>query len=107
MKFFRSRAAEAVPAQPQQTQTVSIPKNHVLDGWSESDLVAVYNAAPVRHLKPGSPVFTDLESNDSFFVLLEGAIQVVVKCDGHLGRPGIVRRGDCVAPLPKSPGLLY
>jgi HD-like signal output (HDOD) protein len=40
-------------------------------------------------------------------VLLEGAIQVVVKWDNHSGRPGTVQRGDVIAALPKSPGLLY
>jgi HD-like signal output (HDOD) protein/CRP-like cAMP-binding protein len=70
-------------------------------------LVAAYNAAPVRHLKKGEPVFAEAEQTDSFFVLLDGFIQIVVKWDVHAGRPGIFRRGDCVAPLPKSPGLTY
>jgi len=82
-------------------------KPPVLEGWSESELVSVYNAAPLRHLRKGEAVFTDLEYTDSFFVLLDGSFQVVVKWEGYMGRPGIIRRGDCVAPLPKSPGLLY
>jgi HD-like signal output (HDOD) protein len=40
-------------------------------------------------------------------VLLDGAIQVVVKLNGQTGKPGIFQRGDVVAPLPKSPGLSY
>lgn len=101
MKFLRSRAAVEVK------EPTIVQRPPVLEGWSESEVVSVYNAAPVRHLRKGDPVFTDLEFTDSFFVLLEGSIQVVVKWDDHQGRPGIIRRGDCVAPLPKSPELLY
>src|SRR5262249_21630613 len=75
-------------------------KPPVLDGWSEKDVVSVYNAAPLRHLKRGDTLFTDIESTDSFFVLLDGSFQVVVKWEGHMGRPGIIHRGDCVPPLP-------
>jgi HD-like signal output (HDOD) protein len=84
-----------------------VRKPPVVEGWSESELVTVYNSAPVRHLKKGEPVFVEAAHTDSFFVLLDGSIQVVVKWDGHPGRPGIFRRGDCVAPLPKSAGLTY
>jgi hypothetical protein len=82
-------------------------KPPVVEGWSESELVTVYNSAPVRHLKKGEPVFVEADHTESFFVLLDGGIQVVVKSDGHAGRPGTFRRGDTVAPLPKSPGLTY
>src|SRR5262245_56534154 len=80
-------------------------KPPVVEGWSESELVAVYNAAPVRNLKKGETLFSNVLQTESFFVLLDGAIEVVVKLDGHAGRPGIFQRGDVVAPLPKSPGL--
>src|SRR5579872_7332990 len=101
MRFFRrSRKLSKAP-------TPIAPKPPVLEGWSESDVVTVYNAAPVRHLKKGDPLFIDKEYTESFFVLLDGAFQVVVKWDGHNGRPGIIHRGDCMPPLPKSPGLLY
>src|SRR5215471_14148224 len=89
------------------TQERAVPRPPVIEGWSDKDVVAVYTAAPVRHLRRGEALFTDLESTDSFFVLLDGSFQVVVKWDGHMGRPGIIHRGDCVPPLPKSPGLLY
>jgi HD-like signal output (HDOD) protein/CRP-like cAMP-binding protein len=104
MRFFKTQTAPVTV----QTQTQApVRKPPVVEGWSESELVTVYNAAPVRHLKKGEPVFAEAAQTDSFFVLLEGSIQVVVKWDGHSGRPGIFRRGDCVAPLPKSSGLSY
>src|ERR1700731_2437416 len=81
-----------------------IVKPPVVEGWSESELVNVYNAAPVRNLKKGEPIFAEATQTESFFVLLDGAIQVVVKLHGQAGRPGIFQRGDVVAPLPKSPG---
>jgi len=104
MRLFKSLAGP-VTAQPAAPAPVKKPP--VVEGWSESELVTVYNSAPVRHLKKGEPVFAEGPSTDSFFVLLDGGIQVVVKSDGHAGRPGIFRRGDTVAPLPKSPGLSY
>ena len=58
-------------------------------------------------MKPREPLFTDLKGTESFFVLIDGSIQVVVKWDDHAGRPGFSGRGDCVAPLPKSEGLQY
>jgi HD-like signal output (HDOD) protein len=69
--------------------------------------VAVYNAAPVRHLKKGETVFAETTETESFFVLLDGAMQVIVKSNGQTGRPGIFQRGDVVAPLPTSTGLSY
>ena len=113
MRLFKTLAAPLAvkPVAPVlKPVAVSKPapaKPPVVEGWSESELVTVYNSAPVRHLKKGEPVFAEASHTDSFFVLLEGGIQVVVKWDGHAGRPGLFRRGDTVAPLPKSPGLSY
>src|SRR5216684_3807095 len=104
MRFFRTQTAPVTVPSP---VPAPVRKPPVIEGWSESELVTVYNAAPVRHLKRGEPVFAEAGHTDSFFVLLDGSIQVVVKWDGHPGRPGILRRGDCVAPLPKSAGLTY
>jgi HD-like signal output (HDOD) protein len=84
-----------------------VPKPPVLEGWSESDVVTVYKAARVRYLKKGDSLFSDVEGTESFYILLDGSLQAVVKWDGHMGRPGLIHRGDCMAPLPKSPGLLY
>jgi putative nucleotidyltransferase with HDIG domain len=101
MRFFK-------PIAP--TERVPLPataKPPLVDGWSERELASVYSVAPVRHLKPRESLFTDLKGTESFFVLIEGSIQVVVKWDDHAGRPGVFRRGDCVAPLPKSSGLQY
>jgi HD-like signal output (HDOD) protein/CRP-like cAMP-binding protein len=84
-----------------------VAKPPVVEGWSERELTAVYNAAPVRRFNKKDALFSDAEQSDSFFVIIEGQLQVVVKWDGYAGRPGILRRGDCIAPLPKSPGLLY
>src|SRR6266850_5642532 len=105
MRFFKTQAAAPTAVQP--TLSAPVRKPPVVEGWSESELVTVYNSAPVRHLKKGEAVFADASHTDSFLVLLEGGIEVVVKSDGHPGRPGVFRRGDCVAPLPKSPGLTY
>ena len=113
MRFFKVQAApkraQAAPkaVQPPVSASAPVRKPPVVEGWSESELVTVYNAAPVRHLKKSEPVFTEASHTESFYVLLEGAIQIVVKSDGHPGRPGLFRRGDCVAPLPKSSGLTY
>jgi HD-like signal output (HDOD) protein len=85
----------------------TLSKPPVVEGWSERELASVYNAAPVRRFNKKDKLFSDVEQNDSFFVILEGELQVVVKWDGYAGRPGILRRGDCIAPLPKSPDLLY
>lgn len=108
MRLFRTEPAVAVrpPVLAPKSPAV-IVKPPVVEGWSESELVVVYNAAPVRHLKKGEPIFAEASQTDSFFVLLDGAIQVVVKLNGQAGRPGIFQRGDVVAPLPKSPGLSY
>src|SRR5690242_7893143 len=79
----------------------------VVEGWSESELVGVYNAAPLRYVSRGESILTEVPETDSFFVLLDGAISVVVKLHGQAGRPGIFQRGDVLAPLPKSTGLAY
>src|SRR5262249_28206330 len=72
-----------------------------------TELVSVYNAAPVMLMKKGEPLFTDVAKNDSFYVLVDGLVQVVVKLNGQPGRPGFFKRGDCLAPLPQAPGLSY
>ncbi len=116
MGFFRSLASRPVvkptvaapikPAAPTpKPQAVSRPP--VVEGWSENELALVYNAAPVRQVKRGEPLFADAPQTDSFFTLVEGAVEVIVKWNGHPGRPGIFCRGDCIAPLPSSQGLVY
>jgi len=100
MKLFRTETNTVQKVVP----TQKVP---VIEGWSEQELVAVYNAAAVRHLKKDDPVFPETEASDSFFVLMDGAVQVSVKWDGRPGRRAVFRRGHCTAPLPKSPGLTY
>ena len=109
MRFFRTSPPVTVepPAKPPATPPQAASKPPIIEGWSENELVSVYHAAPVKSFKRGEPVFNDLVSSDSFFVLIDGAIQITVKLNGQPGRPGIFKRGDCVAPLPLSPGLLY
>ena len=104
MRLFKT---QIVPGTVQSQVQEPVRRPPVIEGWSESELVNVYNSAPVRHLKKGEPVFAEAPFTESFFVLLDGSIEVVVQWDGHPGRPGIFRRGDCVAPLPKSTGLTY
>ena len=116
MGFFKSLASlpvvkpaaptAAKPTQPTaKPQAVSRPP--MVEGWSESEMVEVYNAAPVRHVKRGEPLFAEASQTNSFFVLVEGAVEVIVKWNGQPGRPGFFCRGDCVAPLPSSQGLVY
>src|SRR5262249_9390987 len=104
MGFFKSRASVPVvkPAVPAPTKpTAPAPKPQavsrppVVQGWSESEVAAVYNAAPVRHVKRGEPLFVDAPQTDSFFAIVEGAVEAIVKWNGHPGRPGIFCRGEC------------
>src|SRR5262245_14245470 len=104
MRFFRTEAPTPVKRPIMQPVAEKPP---IIEGWSETELVTVYHAAPVKHLKKGEPIFTDVPNHDSFFVLIDGTIQVVVKLNGQPGRPGFFKRGDCVAPLPLTPGLSY
>src|SRR5262245_61859405 len=101
MRFFRSE-----PPTPVKTVTPTA-KPPIIEGWSENELVSVYHAAPVKHYRKGEAVFTDITHSDSFFVLVDGAINVTVKLHGQPGRPGIFKRGDCIAQLPLANGLLY
>jgi len=94
----------AQPAPPPAGPPLKVP---IIEGWTENDLVAVYNAAPAKYLKRGELLFNDVAFTDSFFVLIEGSIQVVVKLNGQPGRPGFFKRGDCLAPLPGYQGLSY
>jgi HD-like signal output (HDOD) protein len=108
MRFFRSQPRVAVrqPVKPAATSPAAI-KPPIIEGWSETELVSVYSAAPVKHVKKGEVLFSDVPHSDSFFVLVDGSIQVVVKLNGQPGRPGFFKRGDCVAPLPATQGLSY
>src|ERR1051326_3435183 len=109
MRFFRSdppvqpRRAVQPPAAP----ASAAAKPPIIEGWTENELVSVYNAAPVKHFKKGEALFTDVSHSESFFVVVDGSIQVTVKLNGQQGRPGTFKRGDWVAPLPLSPGLSY
>jgi HD-like signal output (HDOD) protein len=117
MKWFRSSSEPTITPRPPKVELkpkveakpVATPpaRPPVVEGWSESELVGVYNAAPVRNLKTGDRIFADAEETESFYVLLEGALEVVVKLNGQPGRPGIFQRGDVVAPMPKSHGFSY
>ena len=104
MGFFKSLVAppeKPVPAEAARQRQVT------LEGWTEQDISAVYSGAPVRTLRKGQALLIDLEKTDSFFMLLEGVLQVVVKWNGQMNLPDIYHRGECLAPLPKAAGLLY
>src|SRR5689334_12186236 len=105
MRFFRTELRTVV--RPPQPSVPTETKPPIIEGWSETELVSVYNAAPVKHLKKGEQILIDAPSSNSFFVLIDGMLQVVVKLNGQPGRPGFFKRGDCIAPLPASPGLAY
>jgi putative nucleotidyltransferase with HDIG domain len=106
-KAAQATAAKSPTAKSPVVKSPVVARPPVVEGWSESELVNVYGAAPVKHLKKGEPVLEDATHTDSFFVLLDGVLQVSVKLDGRPGRPGNFRRGDCMAPLPKAPGFSY
>jgi len=108
VRLFRSEPPAETPP-PTVVDDIKTPaaKPPIIEDWSEKELVAVYNAAPVKHLKRGDAVFADIPKSDSFFVLVEGVIHVIVKLNGHPGRPGAFKRGDCISPLPSSSGLMY
>lgn len=104
MRLFEKKPAEPLSVKK---EVIASQKPPIVDGWSEQELVSVYNAAPVKRFGAHDPVFADVEQTESFFLLLDGAVEITVKWDGYPGRPGVFRRGDCITPLPKSPGLLY
>src|SRR5437764_5731804 len=109
MRFFKTErpAPARVIVPPPRPAVPAAPKPSIIEGWSENELVAVYNAAPVKHLKKGEIILADVPQNDSFYALVEGALQITVKLNGQAGRPGVFKKGDCVAPLPASAGLSY
>jgi HD-like signal output (HDOD) protein len=105
MRFFRTEPPPAV--RPPAPQVPAVTKPPIIEGWSENELVSVYQAAPVKHSKRGESVFSDVDHCDSFFVLVDGTVQVTVKLNGQPGRPAVFNRGECISPLPASPGLSY
>src|SRR5262245_25122201 len=107
MRFFRTEPPPVRPPVIPHRPIAATAKPSVLDGWSESEMVSVCNAAPVKQLKKGAPVFAETLQTDSFFILLNGAIQLTVNLNGQPGWPGMFQKGDCVAPLFQSPGLSY
>src|SRR5262245_42581824 len=107
MRFFKTETRTVARPPAPAPSTTSAAKPPIIEGWTETELVSVYNAAPVKHIKRGEPIFSDAAQSDSFYVLVDGAIHVVVKLNGQPGRPGYFKRGDCVAPLPASQGLSY
>ena len=106
MRFFRTepRATAPPPVAPQSSGPAKPP---IIEGWSETELTSIYNAAPVRNVRKGEPLLSDVPQSDSFFLLVDGSIQVVVKMNGQPGRPGFFKRGECLAPLPAYAGLSY
>lgn len=107
MRFFRSQPRVTVrpPAPVRATPTVEKPP--IIEGWSENELVSVYNAAPVKHVKRGEVIFADLAKSESFFVLVDGVVQLMVKINGQPARPALFKRGECISPLPEAPSTLY
>src|SRR5262245_45586651 len=95
MRFFRTEPVTPPPTAPVEPAASKPP---IIEGWSEADLVSVYNAAPVRQVKKGEPFLTDVSECTSFFVLIDGAVHVVVKLNGQPAHSGSFKRGDCMAP---------
>jgi hypothetical protein len=59
MRFFRTdpRAAIPLPVAPESSGSVKPP---IIEGWPESELESLYNAAPVRNVRKGEPLFSDV-----------------------------------------------
>src|SRR5262245_11107372 len=106
MRFFRTEPQEP-PAAPETPPPPPVLKLPAVDGWSADDLRLVYNAAFPRSLKAHEPVFGETAKTESFFILLDGAIQVTFQSNGQPGCPAVFGKGDCVAPLLPTPGLSY
>ena len=70
MRFFKPDPPKEPVAPP------AVPKPPVVDGWTERELASVYSVAPVRHLKAREPLFADMKGTESFFVLIDGSIEI-------------------------------
>ena len=64
-------------AEPEAVRPTVVSKSPAIEGWSESELVAVYRAVPVRQLKKSEQVFAEASHTDSFYVLMDGSVQVI------------------------------
>src|SRR5262245_27001668 len=105
MRFFRTEPPAPVrpPVIAQKpVKPVSTPSRlPLIEGWSENEVGSLCGATSVRPLKKGEAVFAETVQSDSFFILLDGAIQLTVNLNGQPGCPGTFQKGDCIAPLPQ------
>jgi len=97
-----------------QSSTIQLPVSDppvktspTIDGWSEADMVAVYNVASVRNFKPDEFLIQEATGSDSFLVVLNGSMLIEVKSADQTGAPENYVKGDTVAPLPKLAGHTY
>src|SRR5678816_4161830 len=104
--FNRQSSTIQIPVSEPVAKTPSA-KTASIEGWSEADMVAVYNAASVRNLKPGESLIQDASGSDSFLIVLNGSMQIEVKSADQAGPLECYVKGDSIAPLPKSAGHTY
>src|SRR5215475_11154178 len=111
MKFFRTEPPTAgrPPIAPENAVTPVTPtlKLPIIEGWTEDDLLSVYNAGPAKHVKRGDKLFEGTPRTDSFFVVIKGAIELTVTLNTQQGWPEVFEKGECVAPLYHYAGLSY
>jgi HD-like signal output (HDOD) protein len=104
--FNRQSSTIQIPVSEPVAKTPSA-KTPSIEGWSEADMVAVYNAASVRNLKPGESLIQDASGSDSFLIVVNGSMQIEVKSADQAGPLECYVKGDSIAPLPKSAGHTY
>lgn len=66
--------------------------------FSQEEVHHIQNLSQVRRLKPGETLISPGESNDTFFILIDGGLQIVLEKDGtQFSIP--IQAGECLGEM--------
>ena len=96
---------QAVPPIPDVMKVAKI--GTICEGIAERDMVALYNAAPIKQIKPGDHILGGIERSDLHYLILDGKVEVLSGAETPKGTPVDFSAGQCIGPFAPIAGMRF
>jgi HD-like signal output (HDOD) protein len=74
---------------------------------SEQDRTALYAVAPIRNVRKSDYVLPGVERSDSFFLIIDGSVEVFGVTDIPYGSPLVFGKRDLIGPMVPAEGVNF
>lgn len=106
-KMAANPAPPAPHAAPKPPVVLSAVPGKVSTELSEQDRATLYHVAPIKNFRKTENILPGKDQSDSFFVVVDGTVQVFGVTDLPYGSPLVFGKGDVIGPIPPSAGVTF